>query len=249
MHVLIVEDDLALGQSLERGLKLDGHHVSVVSDGQAALRFARRLKPELMILDLDPPQRNRLEILTGMGEHLPATSILAVTGRSGMDERVRCLEGGADDVVLKPFSFRELRARLKALGRRRMRLEDAVLRFGDVEMDRVKHSVVRGGVKVDLTQTEYALLEALLRRRGERVCTRAELLHEVWRAVESVGTNVVEVYINYLRRKLGQRTLDGSQSGCAIRTVRGQGYILERGTLAEKSPARDYAVMLQQAAG
>jgi DNA-binding response OmpR family regulator len=149
-----------------------------------------------------------------------------------MEVRVRCLDLGADDVVLKPFSFRELRARMKALCRRRRRSEDAVLRFGDVEMDRAEHRVMRSGCKMELTATEFSLLESLLRRQGERVCSRLELLREVWRAPEAMGTNVFEVYINYLRRKLGQTRLHGSGLECVIQTVRGEGYLLAGGGLA-----------------
>ena len=149
-----------------------------------------------------------------------------------MKSGVRCLELGADDVVLKPFSFRELRARIKALLRRRRRLEGAVLQFGNVEMDRAEHRVLRSGREVELTATEFSLLESLLRRHGEQVCSRAELLHEVWHDPEGLGTNIVEVYINYLRRKLGQTRLHGSGLECVIRTVRGEGYVLARGGLA-----------------
>ena len=249
MHVLIVEDDSALGHFLGRGLTLDGHEVSLVADGEAALEFAERLRPELMILDLGLPLKDGLEVLTEMGERFRSTSVMVLTGRAEMEERVRCLELGADDVVLKPFSFHELRARLKALGRRRSHAEETVLRFGDVEMDRAEHRVMQAGRKVELTATEFSLLESLLRRRGERVCSRMDLLREVWHAQAGMGTNLVEVYINYLRRKLGQTGLHGYRNECLIRTVRGEGYILARGSLEMSAAAWNETRLLEQAAG
>jgi len=239
MHVLIVEDDLALGRFLEKGLTLDGHDVVVAGDGVQALEYAARLRPEVMILDLGLPRKDGLEVLAEMRERFRSTSVVVLTGRAEMEERVKCLELGADDLVLKPFSFHELRARLHALERRRSQFEDTVLRFGDLEMDRVERRVTQGARAVELTATEFSLLEALLRRRGERVCSRDELLQVVWRmpggvragraANEGVGTNIVEVYINYLRKKLGGG-LGRERGGLgAIRTVRGEGYVLADG--------------------
>jgi DNA-binding response OmpR family regulator len=238
MHVLIVEDDIALGHFLEQGLKLDGHEITVVCDGESALESAARLRPELMILDLGLPRKDGLEVLTEMRDRFRSTSVVVLTGRAEMEERVRCLELGADDVVLKPFSFHELRARLKAHSRRRGLFEDPVLRFGDLTMDRAEHRVMQAGRDVDLTATEFLLLESLMRRQGERVCSREELLREVWRIPGGIGkdgasTNIVEVYINYLRKKLDRNR--GSARGpdrvgeSVIRTVRGEGYLLAAG--------------------
>jgi DNA-binding response OmpR family regulator len=241
VNVLIVEDDSALGHFLDQGLKLDGHDVSVVTDGEAALESAARLRPELMILDLGLPRMDGIEVLVEMQQHFRSTSVLVLTGRAGMEERVKCLRLGADDVVMKPFSFHELRARLQALNRRRGQFEDPVLRYGDLEMDRPQRRVTQGGCEVELTTTEFTLLESLMRRHGERVCSRAELLREVWRMPLGAGadaartnrmdTNIVEVYINYLRKKLG-RNSTAPQGACGvrhavIRTVRGAGYLLD----------------------
>jgi DNA-binding response OmpR family regulator len=236
VHVLIVEDDVALGQFLGQGLRLDGHEVSVVVDGEAALEYVGRRRPELMVLDLGLPRKDGIEVLAEMHERFGSTSVLVLTGRSEMEERVRCLELGADDIMLKPFSFHELRARCKALSRRRGRFEDAVMRFGDLEMDRTERRVTQAGREVALTATEFSLLESLLRRRGEHVCSRAELLREVWPAVETresgaqrgqvAVTNIVEVYINYLRKKLARLATDDGCGRSVIRTVRGEGYVL-----------------------
>jgi DNA-binding response OmpR family regulator len=226
MHVLIVEDDTALGHFLAHGLKLDGHDVTVVTDGESGLEFVSRLRPELMILDLGLPQKDGLEVLAEMGERFLSTSVMVLTARTAMEDRVQCLELGADDVVQKPFSFHELRARLKALCRRRSRFEETMLYFGDIEMDRVQRRVMHAGREVDLTVTEFSLLESLLRRRGQRVCSREELLNEVWRTPSGMGTNIVEVYINYLRKKLRHGKGRGAGFSSVIRTVRGQGYVL-----------------------
>ena len=226
MNVLIVEDDTALGHFLAHGLKLDGHDVTVVTDGESALEFATRLRPEVMILDLGLPQKDGMEVLAEMGERFLSTSVMVLTGRAAMEERVKCLELGADDVVQKPFSFHELRARLKAMCRRRSRFEETMLYFGDIEMDRVERRVTQGGREVELTATEFSLLESLLRRRGERVCSREDLLREVWRTQAGIGTNIVEVYINYLRKKLRHGKGRSAGFGSVIRTVRGEGYVL-----------------------
>jgi DNA-binding response OmpR family regulator len=236
MHVLIVEDDVALGHFLAHGLKLDGHEVSVVGDGEAGLAFAARLRPEIMILDLGLPLKDGMEVLAEIAERFKSTSVLVLTGRAEMEDRVRCLELGADDVVQKPFSFHELRARLNAMCRRRSRFEETVLHFGDLEMDRAERKVTQSGHEIELTATEFSLMESLLRRRGERVCSREDLLREVWHEPLGMGTNIVEVYINYLRKKLGHGAARGPGVGTVIRTVRGEGYVLharsdfERGT-------------------
>jgi DNA-binding response OmpR family regulator len=230
MHVLIVEDDAALGHFLGQGLKLDGHHVDLVGDGEAALALAANSRPELMILDLSLPRKDGLEVLEQMGRRYRSVSVLVLTARAEMEERVRCLELGADDVVLKPFSYHELRARLKAMCRRRSQFEDTTLRFGDLEMDRAGRRATQAGRELDLTATEFLLLESLLRRRGEQVCSRTELLREVWQMPAEAGTNIVEVYINYLRKKLGRKPGCGgtmrTSGDSAIRTVRGEGYVL-----------------------
>jgi DNA-binding response OmpR family regulator len=240
MNVLIAEDDMALGHFLDQGLSLDGHDVTWVADGEAALAAVAGVQPDLLILDLTLPRMDGLEVLAVMQQRFRSTSVVVLTGRAQMEERVRCLELGADDVILKPFSFHELRARLHAVERRRTRSEAAVLRFADLEMDRAARTVTQAGREIDLTQTEFSLLESLLRRRGERVCTREELLREVWKqptgprqdgpsrtARDPAGTNIVEVYINYLRRKLREPSgHTGASPASVIYTVRGEGYLL-----------------------
>jgi DNA-binding response OmpR family regulator len=147
-----------------------------------------------------------------------------LTGRSDVNERVRCLNLGADDCLLKPFSFHELTARCRALLRRRETFADPMLRHGDVELNRIEHRVTHSGRAVELTVKEFALLEFLMQREG-RCCTRRELLREVWQMSPDAGTNVVDVYINYLRKKLGAGTVAvGDGAAAVIETVRGEGY-------------------------
>jgi DNA-binding response OmpR family regulator len=223
MRVLVVEDDPALAVFLQKGLMLEGHDVDWAGDGEAALEMAAQQTPDLMVLDLGLPRRDGSEILEVMRRELQSTVVLVLTGRSEIQERVRCLDLGADDFVLKPFSFHELMARCRALLRRRERFADPVLRFGGVQLNRMERTVAYEGKGVELTVKEYALLEFLMLRRGA-CCSRAELLRDVWHAAPEAGTNVVDVYITYLRKKLAAVHPEKSPWESAIETVRGSGY-------------------------
>ena len=223
MQVLIVEDDAALGLFLQKGLKLEGHEVSCVGDGEAALEHLEQNRPDLVVLDLSLPKKDGVEVLEEMRGHFDGTSVLVLTGRNVVEERVRCLNLGADDCLLKPFSFHELTARCRALLRRREQFADPVLRHGDVVLNRMERRVIRNGVAVELTTKEFILLEYLIQRRG-RCCSRAELLREVWKMTPDAGTNVVDVYINYLRKKLGAGSVEDDAGHGVIETVRGEGY-------------------------
>ena len=228
MRVLIVEDDVALGLFLAKGLKLEGHEVALVADGQTGLEKALNSRPDLMVLDLGLPRKDGMQVLEEMQGHLAGTSVLVLTGRSGVQERVRCLNLGADDCLLKPFSFSELTARCRGLLRRRMQYADPVLRVGGVELNRMDRSVARDGQAVELTAKEFALLEYLMQARG-KTCLRSDLLRDVWQASPSAGTNVVDVYVNYLRKKLGAArhgVLGTTANDRVIETVRGVGYTM-----------------------
>jgi DNA-binding response OmpR family regulator len=245
MRVLIVEDDAALGLFLAKGLKLEGHEVDLAGDGQTGLDRALQHRPDLMVLDLSLPQKDGMQVLEEMHGRFAETSVLVLTGRNQLDERVRCLNLGADDCLLKPFSFSELSARCRALLRRREQFADPVLRVAGVELNRMDRSVSRDGVRVELTAKEFALLEYLMQARG-RVCLRSELLRDVWQASPAAGTNVVDVYVNYLRKKLGAARLhtgaDFSQPDRVIDTVRGEGYVMAGCT--ERLPSRGVAADL-----
>jgi DNA-binding response OmpR family regulator len=225
MRILIVEDDPALAVFLQKGLRLEGHDVEWVGDGDAALEMAAQQAPDLMVLDLGLPRRDGTEVLEIMRRDFQGTVVLVLTGRSQVQERVRCLDLGADDFVLKPFSFHELMARCRGLLRRRERFADPVLRFGGVELNRMERTVSYEGARVDLTVKEFMLMEFLMLRRGG-CCSRAELLSEVWHSTPEAGTNVVDVYVTYLRKKLAAAHPDGNPWDSAVETVRGSGYRL-----------------------
>lgn len=219
MKLLVADDDKPLGMFLARGLEADGHRVRVVLDGQQAVDAYRQDSPDLTILDLNLPVKDGEVALEEMRLIHPDLPVLILTGRQDIETRVQCLDRGADDFMVKPFSLHELRARCRALLRRR-REARLVLRAGDVELDRMEHSVRRGGQPISLTNKEFSLLEQLILNRGQCV-TRIELLDSVWNMEPTQTTNIVDVYINYLRRKLNDPT-----PGRLIRTVRGQGYMV-----------------------
>lgn len=232
MRVLVVEDDRALGLFLQKGLKVEGHEVDWVGDGETAVEHATSHQPDLMVLDLSLPRLDGTGVLKRK-EQFANTSILVLTGRSQLEERVRCLDLGADDCLLKPFSFHELSARCRALMRRRKQFKSPMLRFGEVEMNRIERSVVVEGEEVELTAKEFALLEILLQRHGA-CCSRADLLKDVWHVDPETDTNVVDVYVNYLRKKLASVSPMTKElsSPSVIETVRGRGYRLRSRQMA-----------------
>jgi DNA-binding response OmpR family regulator len=219
MRVLIAEDDYALGQFLSRGLEADGYLVRLAADGGAAVEAFRREMPDLTILDLNMPVKDGEQVLDEVRMLDADLPVLILTGRQEVNTRVRCLDRGADDLMTKPFSLHELRARCRALLRRKRgtRLQ---LRAGDLELDRLEHMARRAGRSIVLTNKEFALLEQLLLHRGQCV-SRVALLETVWNLEPAQTTNIVDVYVNYLRRKL-----EDPAPGHLICTVRGQGYMV-----------------------
>ncbi|MGA2216580.1 MAG: response regulator transcription factor [Terracidiphilus sp.] len=219
MRILIAEDDKALGLFLSRGLEADGHKVRLVCDGGAAIEAFSQETPDLTILDLNMPVKDGEQVLGELRVLNADLPVLVLTGRQEVDTRVRCLDLGADDLMIKPFSLHELRARCRALLRRKRdaRLQ---LRAGDLELDRLDHTARRAGHRIELTNKEFALLENLMLNRGHCV-SRVELLDAVWNMEPVQTTNIVDVYVNYLRRKLCD-----PPPGRLIRTVRGQGYVV-----------------------
>jgi DNA-binding response OmpR family regulator len=218
MRFLVVDDDRALGRFLARGIEAEGHHVRLAGDGQAAVDSFLEQTPDLTILDLNLPRRDGVDVLRFLRSITADSPILILTARSDMETRVKCLDLGADDYMLKPFALAELRARCRALLRRR-RDPNLILRQRDLEVNRVERSVSRDGQPVSLTNKEFALLEYLLLNRGHAV-SRSALLEHVWDMRVS-STNVVDVYVNYLRRKLGD-----AGSVPLIQTIRGEGYAI-----------------------
>lgn len=233
MRMLIADDDPSLGGFLVRGLEQEGHQVRLATDGEMAMAAARQDLPEMAVLDLNLPRRDGVEVLEFLRSLTADLPILILTARQEPEVRVRCLEIGADDFMIKPFSFAELRARCRALQRRRS--PGLLLLHADLQLNRIDRSVTRAGQAITLTNKEFSLLETLLLHKG-RVVPRSTLLREVWNIDHDCGTNVVDVYVNYLRRKLrdtasrgeGPDDADRGLSGVVplIRTVRGQGYAI-----------------------
>jgi DNA-binding response OmpR family regulator len=233
MRVLVAEDDRALGLFLQKGLMLEGHDVEWVGDGDAALHYAMFQRPDLMVLDLSLPGLDGTEVLEAMRGRCEGTAVLVLTGRSPVEERVRCLNLGADDCLLKPFSFHELSARCRAILRRKERFSDPTLRYGGLEMNRLERRVRYHDTSVDLTTKEFLLLEFLLQRQGQ-CATRTELMSEVWQSSPEAGANVVDVYVNYLRKKLAAAHPE-EMAGSAIETVRGRGYRLRGANISSSA--------------
>ncbi len=219
MRLLVAEDDKALSLFLGRGLECEGHQVHTVHDGAQAVAAFRDESPDLTILDLNLPVKDGEAALAEMRQWNADAPVLVLTGRLEVATRVRCLDCGADDLMTKPFSLSELRARCRALLRRK-REARLVIRAGDLEISRLDHTVQRAGRVLNLTNKEFALLEHLLLNRG-RCASRVQLLESVWNLEPVQSTNIVDVYVNYLRKKL-----DDMPPGSLIRTVRGQGYMI-----------------------
>jgi DNA-binding response OmpR family regulator len=219
VRLLIAEDDEALSLFLQRGLESQGHHVRTVHDGAKAIATFREERPDLTILDLNLPLKDGEAVLDEIRQLNADLPVLVLTARQELETRVRCLDKGADDLMTKPFSLSELRARCRALLRRK-REGQLLLRADDLELNRLDHSVRRGGRALSLTNKEFGLLEHLMLNRG-RCSSRVELLETIWNIEPAQSTNIVDVYVNYLRRKL-----DDAPPGRLIKTIRGQGYMI-----------------------
>src|SRR5580698_4951549 len=220
MHILIAEDDAPLASFVKKGLEAEHYAVDTSADGEQARAMASEFDFDLVVLDLGLPRLDGISILRYVRTRKPSMPILVLTGRARVEERVQCLDLGADDFLSKPFSFSELSARIRALLRRSRLPTESVLTVEDLKLDRVERRVERAGKRVELTSKEFALLEYLMRNAGRRV-TRAMIIEHVWNLSFDTCTNVVDVYINYLRRKID----DGSALRL-IHTIRGVGYEL-----------------------
>jgi len=217
MRVLVAEDDQRLARILKRGLEADGHVVDVVHDGDAAFLHGLDDTYEVLVLDVMMPGIDGFEVVRRLRDRRVGTPAMMLTARGELDDRVRGLDSGADDYLVKPFAFEELSARLRALGRRST-VQQPTLAAGAVELDALKHEVRVRGERVELSPTEYRLLEVLTRNAG-RALSRPVLLSRVWGYDDEPESNAVDLYIHYLRRKLG--------GAVTISTVRGVGYRLD----------------------
>ena len=217
MKILLLEDDSETASALEKGLALEGHQVSVAARVRDALHLVATVAFDVAVLDVGLPDGSGYDVLEQLRASARPTQILMLTARGLVEERVAGLDRGADDYLVKPFSFAELAARLRAM-ERRPKASDTELRSDALALDLMRRCATVRGERMELTPTEFSLLAALLRERGAPLSRRA-LLREVWGYEFDPGTNVVDVHVNRLRRKLEDRGLDD-----VIRTVRGSGY-------------------------
>ena len=196
MRILIAEDDSSLASFVKKGLDAEHYAVDVSSDGEQARAMAGEFDYDLVVLDLSLPRLDGVAILRYLRTRKPSMPIIVLTGRTRVEDRVECLDLGADDYLGKPFSFSELSARIRALLRRCHLPAESVLTVDDLKLDRVERKVERAGRRIDLTGKEFALLEYLMRNAGRRI-TRAMIIEHVWNLSFDTCTNVVDVYVNY----------------------------------------------------
>ncbi|HEX8917166.1 MAG TPA: response regulator transcription factor, partial [Chloroflexota bacterium] len=221
MHILIVEDERRLANLVRRALEEEGHVVDMSQDGAEGLDMAQGTQYDLLILDLMLPHVDGIEICRRLRKQDNDARILMLTARDAVEDRVMGLESGADDYLVKPFSFSELVARVKALARRQVQPHsEEELRAGDLVLDVARREVKRGDTPIELTAKEFQLLEFLMRNAGH-VLTRTQILDHVWGYNFDSFSNVVDIYVHYLRNKI-----DKDFPEPLIKTVRGVGYTL-----------------------
>lgn len=232
MRLVLAEDDAQLAAFVSRILQEAGHQVTVATDGERAIEMASASDCELLVLDLGLPRVDGLEVIQRVRSAArPDLLILVLSARSRPEDRVQALDQGADDYLSKPFSSVELLARIRAVSRRGKSSLPIILHIADLELNRVNRTVMRAGRRIELTTKEFGLLEYLMRNADHRV-TRNMIVEHVWNLGFDTGTNIVDVYVNYLRRKI-----DDGASVKLIRTVRGVGYELTCRVEANSVPA------------
>ena len=220
MHILIVEDEQRLARLLGRVLGEQGHRVELAFDGETGLELGRTVSFDLIVLDLMLPKRDGLDVCRSWRAAKVQTPVLMLTARDAVSDRVRGLDAGADDYLVKPFAMDELLARVRALGRRAAGSgETSHMQVADLSLDRLRHEVQRGDTPVHLSAKEFDLLEYLMSHTGQ-VLTRDQILDHVWRYDFDGQSNVVDLYVYYLRQKLDRL------GPPLIHTIRGVGYVL-----------------------
>ncbi|HEY7425137.1 MAG TPA: response regulator transcription factor [Gemmataceae bacterium] len=220
MNLLVIEDDPVMGKSLSKGLAEAGHSCIWVKDGKHGLAQALSQRFDAILLDLLLPGVSGRDVLRQLRDGGVRTPVLLLTALGAVEERVAGLKAGADDYLVKPFAFPELMARLEAVCRRTVDRPPVVMTAGDLRLDLTTRRVQRSGTEVDLTPTEFSILELLMRHAGQ-VVTRKMLCEHLWETDWEGTTNVIEVHINRIRKKL-----DWDESAPIIQTVRGRGYAL-----------------------
>jgi len=213
MRILVAEQDQALGTFLERSFDAENYSVDLAADGEAAKAMADAQEYDAAIFDLNLAAREGMEILRHVRSRREGLPILVLSNRSRPEERAQALDSGADDLVVKPFAFSELSARVRAMVRRGGRASETVLRVDDLQLNRVERTVHRAGRRIELTPKEFGLLEYLLLNAGQRV-TRAQIIQHVWNLSFDTMTNVVDVYINY-----GLRITDIAQASQRLQSL------------------------------
>jgi two-component system OmpR family response regulator len=221
MRILVIEDDPTVGQYVKRGLEEHRWAVDLMTDGEEGERRASSEAYDLIILDMRLPGKGGQEVLRSLRAKGFERPVLVLTAQDAVDAKVATLRAGADDYVTKPFAFEELLARVEALARRPRALASPVLRVGDLEIDQATHEVRRAGVPIEVTPKEYTVLEYLARHAG-RVMSRTLITEYAWGYHFDPGTNIVDVVINHLRKKV-----DAGHGRKLITTVRGVGYVLK----------------------
>lgn len=220
MRILVVEDERDLNRVISKRLESEGYSVDRCSDGEEALDFIDVGEFDAIIMDIMMPRINGIEVLKQMRSRNNTTPVLLLTARDGIGDRVNGLDAGADDYLIKPFAFEELLARIRVMTRKASGNSTNVFSAADLTMDLNSHTVVRGDVNINLSAKEFEILEYLLRNKGI-VLSREKIENHVWDFDYSGGTNVVDVYIRYLRKKI-----DDNFEPKLIHTVRGCGYVL-----------------------
>jgi len=221
MRLLVVEDEKKVASFIKQGLEEEGYAVDVALDGEKGLEMALDEVHDLIILDISLPKMDGLQVLKKLRQQKVNIPVLLLTVRATIEDKVLGLDAGADDYLTKPFAFQELVARVRALMRRRAEAEPALLQVADLILDPARRLVSRDGEKIELTAKEFALLEYFMRNPG-RVLTRTLLIEHVWSYDFDTMTNIVDVYVNYLRKKI-----DSGREPKLIHTVRGVGYVLK----------------------
>jgi len=223
MRILIVEDEKKVADFIKRGLKEEGYAVDCAYDGEEGFFLAHENDYDLIILDLMLPKLDGLTLCGKLRAEKKNTPIIMLTARDSVQDKVKGLDAGANDYLLKPFAFEELLARIRAVLRVKNTASSTVLKVGSLALDMITHKVTRDSKTIDLSSKEYALLEYLMRNPGA-VVTRTMISEHVWDINFETFTNVIDVYINYLRNKIDQ----GFKTKM-IHTVRGRGYTLKKG--------------------
>jgi two-component system, OmpR family, response regulator MprA len=222
MHILVVDDESAVREAIERALRLDGYEVAVAGDGREALETLDTRAPDAVVLDVLMPRIDGLDVCRRLRDRGDRTPVLMLTARDAVADRVAGLDAGADDYLVKPFALEELLARLRALLRRSAPGSDRQpLRFTDLKLDPISHEVSRGRRAIELTRTEFLLLEMFL-LHPRQVLTRSVIFENVWGYDFGVQSNSLEVYMGYLRRKT-----EAAGEPRVLHTVRGVGYVLK----------------------